>query len=213
MEQNYNRFFNPKSLYSLFLIVSFALCSCGAFENTTSVKLPMLITGTYTVIPNDSMVSFPKMVITDTILNKAFDSILQLDSIYLTHSKNGEKSWYEVNITAPLDTIIIILYAHQYTYSNRPLEKLFDGVVLHKGNYFLIRGDSVICDKLMHRSRDSLKFNSISKNTTTYYILDPDYNFPEFASIKYYYYNGYLNKQKTEINNYILEDGYLHRKN
>lgn len=213
MEQKNNKPFNYKSLYLIFLIVSFALWSCNVLDNTTPVNLPLRIKGTYTAIPKDSMVSFPRMVITDTVLNNAFDAILYLDSIYLTHSKKGEKSWYEVNITAPYDTIIINLYAHQYAVYERPLEKQFDGVILYRDNFFLIRGDSAICDKVMHRSCDSLEFNSISTNTTIYYILDTDYNYPEYATIKYYYYNGYLQKQKVEVNNYILENGYLHRKN
>lgn len=192
---------------SIFAAISCLLCSCSilsSYSNYAGKEGPLVLTETYRTIPNDSMVSLPQMTIKDTILYEIFEDIMYLDSTYLSPLKFGEKSWYEAIIKEYCDTIFIELRSHQYEYYERPRNNLFDGVIFYKENYFLIRKGSSFCDLITNQLCDTLEFNSISNNSTVYYIFDKDYNFPEYAIIKYCYYKGCLRVQNIEVNKIVL---------
>ena len=135
-----NKMFSKKTfLFVFFVAIIFMLSSCDILSYSESKQEFLNLTGTYTVIPNDSIVTIPQLRILDTALYKSFDEVLYLTSVYLTHAKNGEKTWYEVKLKTNQDTIIIDIYAHQYRVEDRAREGKYTGVFQYKENKFLIK--------------------------------------------------------------------------
>lgn len=201
---------------SIFAIIGCVLCSCSALTysgyDDHDWPWPITLYETYTKVGADTIVPLPQLIVKDTVLHKTFDDIMYLDSIYLSYSKFGEKSWYEVNMNEHSDTIFIEVRAHQYDAYWRPSKGKFDGMVVYRENYFLIRGDSASCNMTTSQSGDTLEFIFHGIGVKIYYILDRDYNFPEYAVIKYHYHKGCLQKHYVEINHAVLENGYFRKK-
>lgn len=213
MDSENNMFFRKFFCFTFFITFFFAMSSCDILSHSESERNILNLTGTYTVIPNDSIVTIPLLRILDTVLYKSFDEVLYFNSVYLTHAKQGEKSWYEVTLTTVLDTINIDIFVHQYRVEDRVREGKFNGVFQYKENMFLIKTDSIAGSRLISYVDDSLTFNSAYCGTTVYYVLDRDYNYPEFIFAKYAYYNGKIETTRIEINNYLYDNGYFYKKN
>lgn len=208
-----NKMFPKKTfLFVFFVAIIFMLSSCDILSYSESKQDFLNLTGTYTVIPNDSIVTIPQLRILDTALYKSFDEVLYLTSVYLTHAKNGEKTWYEVKLKTNQDTIIIDIYAHQYRVEDRVREGKYTGVFQYKENKFLIKTDSIAGCRLISYADDSLTFNSAYRGTVVYNILDRNYNYPEFIFAKYAYHNGKTETIRIEINNYIYSNGCFYKK-
>lgn len=158
------------------------------------------------------MVTCPIIKLKDTMLYKSFDDILNLNSTYLTHAKYGYRTWFEVNITTTLDTTNINIYARQYTNYNRIEPGQYDGVVQYKDYLFLTRFDSASNSYIERCINDSITFNKAYQGIVVYFIVDYNYNFPEYAYVQYVYHNGLFEIKRIEINNLLLENGLFREK-
>ena len=212
MEAKNNLLYKKSHIVWLFVTIVLVLNSCDILTYADTFKEELTITKKYSSIPNDSVVTFPLLTINDSNYYKSFDDVIRLNATYLTHSKHGEKSWYEVNFKIQYDTTCIDIYTHQYCVEDRAKIGKFRGVILYEGNLFLIRTDSNIMN-LIKQTNDSLTFNSAYNGVRIFYILEENQNRPEYIYAKYLYVNGDLQKERIEINNFILQNGVFIKNN
>lgn len=207
METENNFIVKRLVFYSVFVSFVLIMSSCDILMFSESERHPIIINSTSIEIPNDSMVTLPIVKTNDSILLKSFDEVIFLNSVYLTHAKQGERTWYEANFSIVLDTINISIYAHQYEVADRVKPGQYKGVVPYNDNLFLIKIDSTSYREILEQTNDSITFNSIYKGVQVFFMIDENYNYPEYIKAKYTYHNKTLIKKRIEINNYLFEDG------
>lgn len=218
MEQEYvisTLFFRRLFVVFTFTGLYFFFSSCELLwyqEKTQVYPESFACTQRFEIIPDDSTVTCSKIALMDTVLYKSFDDIIYLNSTYLTHAKRGLRTWFEVDITTSFDTTNIEIFARQYTLYNPIEPSQYDGVVLYKDHLFLTRFDSTSSSCIKRCINDSITFNRFYQGMDIYFILNYEYNLPEYAYAQYVCHNGLVERKRAEINNFLFENGFFKEK-